>query len=72
MKYISTSATFIGGHLYRAGEAFDLPEGMRPAAEMTAVDGGEEKRKPGRPKKDAPETFSEIAKADSKAMESKG
>jgi hypothetical protein len=68
---------FIGGHLYRAGDTFELPAGMKPTTWME-TQGVAEKPKAGpkaKPKSkaaNAPETFSEMTKMDAEAYDIEG
>lgn len=73
MKVTSTRPCFINSHLYAAGEVIELPEGMKPSADMTVVDDKvEAKPKAKKAKGDGPTTFSEINKKDAKDNTPKG
>ncbi len=68
-KVTSSLMCFFHGRRFRPGEVFELPEGVKPSADMRVV--GEKdaaKVKPQKGKADGPQTFSEIAKQDSKAQ----
>lgn len=73
VKVKSTLMCFFHGRRYRPGEVFELPDGVKPSADMQVVEEkSEAKAKPPKGKADAPQTFSDIAKQDGKAQTPKG
>lgn len=77
-KVTSNLTCFYHGRRFRPGEVFELPEGVKPSADMRVVEEKVEakdaKAKPqkGKAKGDGPQTFSEIAKQDADAQAPKG
>jgi hypothetical protein len=79
-KVTSTVTCFYHGRRFRPGEVFELPEGVKPSADMQVVEEKAElKVKPqkgevkgGKVKAEGPQTFSEIAKHDGQAQAPKG
>jgi hypothetical protein len=61
MKVKSTLTCFYHGRRYRPGEVFELPEGAKPSADMTVVDGDKPEVKPAKAKAE-PKALSEVAK----------
>lgn len=71
MLVTSTVAYFIDGRRIRPGEAFELPEGTEMKPHLQVFDLYETKPKV-KAKDEAPQTFSEMTKQDSKAQIPKG
>ena len=82
-KVTSNLTCFYHGRRFRPGEVFELPEGVKPSADMRVVEEKAEakdaKAKPqkgeakgGKAKAEGPQTFSEIAKQDGQAQAPKG
>jgi hypothetical protein len=71
MRVIAKTDGFHDGHRVRKGEVFEIPESMKPGKWMEAV-ADKPKAEPQKGKAKGPQTFSEIAKADSKAQAPKG
>lgn len=68
-KVISTLTCFFNGRRYRPGKEFELPDGVKPSADMRVVgEKGVGKGKAEKAEPKGPQTFSEIAKQDSKAQ----
>lgn len=72
-KVTSTLTCFFGGRRYRPGEVFELPDGIKPSADMTVVSEKEPAKAKGqKPKASGPQTLADITKADSAAQAPKG
>lgn len=68
VKVKSTLTCFFHGRRFRPGEVFELPDGVKPSADMQVIEEkAEAKAKPQKGEAKGPQTFSEIAKQDAKA-----
>lgn len=74
-KYTSDKLYFDGKNRYKPGVPFDLREGQKPGRGMVKVEEAKPKeaepkadKQNGRGRRNAPETLSEVTKADTEAM----
>lgn len=73
VKVKSRLMCFFYGRRFRPGTVFELPDGVKPSADMTVVEDTKSQEPKGKKAANkGPETFSEIAAADSKSQEPKG
>ncbi len=69
LRVTSTKMCFFYGRRYRPGVAFNLPDGVKPSADMTVVESAaapEQKKQ--RIKGESPKTLSDITQADAQAL----
>lgn len=71
-KVTSTRTCFYHGRRFRPGVVFELPDGVKPSADMTVVEVKDTKTKPTKGKADGPQTLADITKQDAKALQPKG
>lgn len=73
LKVKSSVMCFYAGRRHRPGTVFELPDGVKPSADMEVVEDQPAKATEGKSKvKGGPTTFSEIARKDSAAQQPKG